>query len=132
MPMSLDPEKIAEHLPTIVDQVLPKHEIANSRRDPTLRHIGIVSDMTKAGEGGHYWLLAGGDVVLFASTQVPVAEREEWNRPFQKIMSSLQITRDDELLMGRVASDVLTQLPERLPEQGLEYKSNKIHGKDRV
>ena len=54
-----------------MQQALQKSEAEDLRRDPTLRHFGLVADMTKDGEGGHYWIVAGGDVVLFASSQVP-------------------------------------------------------------
>src|SRR5262249_34014455 len=50
----------------------------------------------------------------------------------QAIMASLQITRDDELVMRQVAGDVLTKLREKLPEQEFEFHENKIKGKDRV
>jgi hypothetical protein len=53
-----------------------KAEAKNIRPDPTLRHHGMVADMSQEGQGGHYWVVAGGDMVLFASSQVPVAERD--------------------------------------------------------
>jgi hypothetical protein len=45
-----------------------------------LRHYGVKADVRTEGEGGHYWLIAGGDVVLFASSQVPAAERTSGTR----------------------------------------------------
>jgi uncharacterized protein YtpQ (UPF0354 family) len=88
--------------------------------------------MLKEGEGGHYWIIAGGDVVLFASSQVPVAERDTWNPPFEKLMASLQITRDDELLMRQLANEVLEKLRKRHPEQEFEFDQKGIRGKDRM
>src|SRR5213076_2271362 len=58
--------------------------------------------------------------------------RDQWNPPFQAIMASLQITRDDELIMRQVANDVLARLRETLPDQEFEFADNKIKGKDRV
>src|SRR5207302_5551861 len=107
MPGSIDTDHFAEHMPRMMEQSLAKSDAANLRRDPTLRHHAMVADITKEGEGGYYWLVAGGDIVLFASTQVPAAERDVWNPMFQKVMESLRITRDNELLMRQVASDVL-------------------------
>src|SRR5262249_28437578 len=92
MPVSVDTEKLAEVLPDLMKDFLQHAEARDLRPDPTLRHYGLIADMTKEGEGGQYWILAGGDVVLFASSQVPVAERDAWNPYIHKVMASLQIT----------------------------------------
>ena len=76
MPMSIDSEKLEDDLPKVMEQALPKVEAVNMRRDTSLRHFGMMADITRDGEGGNYWILAGGDVVLLASTQVPAAERD--------------------------------------------------------
>ncbi len=102
------------------------------RRDPTLRHHGLVADISKDGQGGHYWILAGGNVVLFASSQVPAAERDTWNPPFQQVMASLQITRDDELVLRKLANDVMVLLREKHPEQEFEFEGNRIRGRGQV
>jgi hypothetical protein len=132
MPVSVDTEKLAEELPNLMQQGLQKSGATNLRKDPSLRHYGMIADMAKEGEGGHYWIVAAGDVVLFASSQVPVAERDVWNPPFQQLMASLQITRDDQLLHRQVANEVLAQLRDRYPEQDFAYDENKIRGKDQV
>src|SRR5438309_12123257 len=75
LPMSVDTARITEDLPRLMDQALEKSEAVNLRNDETLKHYGLIADMTKEGEGGNYWIVAGGDLVLFASTQVPSAER---------------------------------------------------------
>jgi hypothetical protein len=132
MPVSVDTDRLAEDLPRLIEHGLGKADAANLRPDPTLRHHGLVADVTKAGEGGNYWVVAGGDVVLFASSQVPAAERDEWNPPFQRVMASLQITRDDQLLQRRVANEVLAQLRERQPDEGFEFDGGQIRGKGQV
>jgi uncharacterized protein YtpQ (UPF0354 family) len=134
MPMSVDTEKLASELPNLMQKSLDKTDAANLRRDETLRHYGLIADMTKEGEGGHYWVLAAGDVVLFASTQVPAADRDAWNPMFQQVMSSLQVTRDDELLLRQVANEVLAQLRQQHPEQEFAFDEggDKIRGRDQV
>ena len=77
------------------------------RPDPSLRHYGVKADVHKEGEGGHYWLIAGGDVVLFASSQLPVAERDTWNPAFEQLMATLEITRDEELALRQLTNEVL-------------------------
>lgn len=132
MPMSVDTDRLPEDLPKLMEQALSKSEAKDLRRDPTLRHFGLTADIAKDGEGGHYWIVAGGDVVLFASSQVPVAERDIWNPPFQQLMASLQITRDDQLFMRKVANDVLAQLRERHPEQEFAFDADTIRGRNQV
>ncbi len=132
MPMSVDTERLAEDLPKLIDQLLGKTEAANPREDHTLRNHGWKADIVKDGEGGHYWIVVGGDVVLFASTQVPAAERDAWNPAFDRVMASLLITRDDELLMRRVANEVLKQLQERQPDQEFEFHEKGIRGKNQM
>src|SRR3954466_689375 len=117
LPMSVDTDRLQQDLPNLMKQALPQFEGENLRRDESLRHYGLIADMTKEGEGGHYWIVAGGDVVLFASTQVPVAERDVWNPPFEQLMASLRITRDDELLMRKLTNEVLEKLRKRYPDQ---------------
>jgi uncharacterized protein YtpQ (UPF0354 family) len=132
MPMSVDTDKLEKELPNIMQAALEKTEAANLRRDTSLRHFGLVADMKKEGQGGHYWMLTGGDTILFASTQVPTAERDEWNPIFLQMMASLQITREDELVFRKVANEVMAQLRLRLPDQDFQFEANKIRGKNRV
>jgi uncharacterized protein YtpQ (UPF0354 family) len=132
MPMSVDTDRLAEDLPKLMQQSMPQFEADNLRQDTSLHHYGLKADMRKEGEGGHYWIVTGGDVVLFASSQVPVAERDTWNPPFEKLMASLQITRDDALFLRKVANDVLHQLRERHPEQDFKFDEKGIRGQNRV
>src|SRR5262249_43455982 len=133
LPMSVDVDRLAEDLPGLMQQALDKSGGApHLRRDPTLRHYGLVADMTKDGEGGHYWIVAGGDVVLFASSQVPAAERDVWNPPFAQLMASLQITREAEAIQRKVANAVLAQLRERRPDEDFAFDADRIRGKGQV
>jgi uncharacterized protein YtpQ (UPF0354 family) len=132
MPMSVDTERLTEELPNIMRQSVEQFEAENVRQDPTLHHYGLKADMRKEGQGGHYWIVAGGDVVLFASSQVPEAERDVWNPPFEKLMASLRITRDDELLHRKLANDVMEQLRKQYPGQDFEFDEKGIRGQDRV
>jgi uncharacterized protein YtpQ (UPF0354 family) len=132
MPVSVDSDRLADELPKILSQVLPDGEGGDVRPDPTLRHTGVKADVQKEGEGGHYWLIAGGDVVLFASTQVPAAERDTWNPTFDHVMASLEITRDEELALRRLTDELLARLRERHPEQDFRVDEKGIRGRDRV
>jgi uncharacterized protein YtpQ (UPF0354 family) len=132
MPMSVDTDKLQQELPRLMQQAMQHGDGVDLRPDPSLRHFGLIADMTKEGEGGHYWIVAGGDLVLFASSQVPVAERDVWNPPFAKLMASLKITRDEQLFLRQVANEVLSTLKKRHPEEEFAYDNDKIRGKSRV
>jgi uncharacterized protein YtpQ (UPF0354 family) len=71
-------------------------------------------------------------VVLFASSQVPAAERDVWNPMFERLMASLHITRDDELFQVQLANEVLERLRQKYPEQEFEFDEKGIRGKNRV
>ena len=132
MPVSVDSDRMAVELPKILSQVLPHMQGANVRSDPSLRHYGVKADMHKEGEGGHYWLIAGGDVVLFASSQVPLSERHIWNPKFERVMATLEITRDEELALRQLTNEVLALLQERHPEQDFQPDEKGIRGQNRV
>src|SRR5437016_4278369 len=85
MPMSIDTERLEADLPKLFAQAINKSEGKNVRRDPALRHFGLKADNTEQAEGGHFWMIAGGDLVLFASSQVPATEREIWNPQFDDL-----------------------------------------------
>jgi uncharacterized protein YtpQ (UPF0354 family) len=132
MPVSVDTERLVDELPKILNQVLPHMEGRDVRRDTSLRHYGVKADVHKDGEGGHYWLIAGGDVVLFASSQLPATERDIWDPTFEKLMATLEITRDEELALRQLTNDVLVLLREQHPEQQFQLDEKGIRGQNRV
>ncbi len=130
MPYSIDTDRLRDDLPALFQKALSQTEAANVRPDSSLRHHALKADITRADQGGHYWIIAGGDMVLFASSQVPAAERDAWNAQFERLMCSVQITRDDELLLLQVADDVLQRLRAAHPDQDYQYDENSIRGRD--
>jgi uncharacterized protein YtpQ (UPF0354 family) len=132
MPMSIDTERLEQDLPKLMQEALPKFDVGELRRDESLRQFGLKADRQKEGEGGHYWIVTGGDVVLFISTQVPSAERESWNPLFEKLMASLEITRDDALVERRIANEVLAELRKRYPDQDFEFDEKGIRGRNHL
>jgi uncharacterized protein YtpQ (UPF0354 family) len=132
MPISVDSDRMAEELPKLLSMAIPQMEGGNIRSDPTLRHHAVKADVHKEGEGGHYWLIAGGDVVLFASSQIPAAERDVWNPTYDRVMATLEITRDEELVLRRLTNEVLALLRERHPEQDFRLDEKGIRGRNRI
>src|SRR5262249_45806627 len=54
------------------------------------------------------------------------------NPLYDQVMASLKITRDEALFLRRVASDVLLQLREKMPEQEFEFDEKGIRGKNQA
>lgn len=132
IPASLDTDRLNEELPRLFEESLAHSEAANIRRDPSLRHHCMKADMAGAGQAGHYWLVAGGDLVLFASSQVPAAEREPWTDRFDRLMKSLEITRERELLLQKVGNEVLELLQEKHPDEDYHWDDQSIRGRGQV
>lgn len=132
IPASVDADRFNEELPRMFEESLAQSESANIRRDTSLQHHCMKADMTGEGQGGHFWLIAGGDLVLFASSQVPVAERELWTGPFDRLMQSLEITRERELLLRRIGDDVLMLLQEKHPDEEYHWEEQAIRGRGHV
>src|SRR5438876_6522992 len=57
LPMSVDTDKLAQDLPKLMEQSLEKTQAKNLRQDTTLKHYGLMADMTKEGQEGHYWIV---------------------------------------------------------------------------
>jgi hypothetical protein len=68
LPFSLDTDRLSTDLHRVFKQALGKSAAANVRADATLRHQALKADITEPGEAGNFWIIAGGDLVLFAST----------------------------------------------------------------
>ena len=132
MPYMLDTEQLVKELPVMFAEALKRSPATNLRKDNSLRHHGMKADTVEPGQGGHYWLIVGGDLVLFASSQVPTDEREIWNPEFDRLMASLQITRDDELMMIQAANEVLDRLQELRPDQDYQWDEDQIRGRNHI
>ena len=111
---------------------MPQMDAGEFERDSTMKQFAMKAKIKKENEGGYYWLVAAGDVVLFASTQVPEAETETWNPPFQRVMSSLLVTRDQELFYRKLSDEVLERLRKKDPDEEFELDEKGIRGKHQL
>ena len=71
-------------------------------------------------------------MVLFASSELPAAERDIWNPAFDRVLASLEITRDEELALRQLTNEVLALLRERHPGQDFQHDEKGIRGRNRV
>lgn len=129
MPAQIDTDRLRDDLPKLFQQALDQTDAANLRKDDSLQHFGLRADCVAEEERGHYWIVAGGDLVLFASSQVPVAERETWNPLFEGVMSSLRITREEAHSRVKLAIEFCQALREAYPDQEYALDENGIRGK---
>jgi uncharacterized protein YtpQ (UPF0354 family) len=139
LPVSVDTEHVEMRAGVLemMGHVAGRESISNIREDSTLGHFGFKGDATRSGDAGRYWLVLGGDLVLFASTQVPETARPEYEGPFDRVMASLRIHRDDALRRIQLTNELLRRLHERYPDQEYRYDESSpepyaIRGKDRV
>lgn len=132
MPVRIDTTRIVDDLPKLMQQSMGETGAINIRKDDTLRHYGLIADINKEDDGGNCWLIAGGDLILLITTQMPPAECNEWNPAFYKMMASLQITRDNELAARQIANEVLERLQDKHPDQEFKFDGNNIKGKNQV
>ncbi|HEY2384619.1 MAG TPA: DUF1444 family protein [Terriglobia bacterium] len=129
LPLSINTERIERDLPGIFASAIGEGEAANVRRDRSLRHLGFKADGTSE-ETANFWIITGGDLVLFASSQAPENEREIWNPQFERLMSSLEIMRERELLLRKTDDDLLQRLRRLHPEQDYHFDDARIRGRD--
>ena len=132
LPARLDTAVLGSHLRELFAQVLGGGHWGEVREDPSLRSPGLKADSVSSDNAGHAWLIAGGDVVLFASSQVPAAERDAWTGPFDRLMASLEITRDAGLFGLRVTQALLARLRERFPGREYAHDEGRIRAGDVV
>ena len=132
LPAHVDTDQLAKHLPEMMQQSLGSSEAGEVRPDPTIAHHALRAEMLAEGQGGYYWIVAGGDVVLFASSQVPRGERDVWNPAFDALMASLRITREVELLLRRAATEVVEGLRRHYPDEEFQVDDREIRWQGRV
>jgi uncharacterized protein YtpQ (UPF0354 family) len=130
LPLRADTETLQADLGRLFAEALEESAWTHLHQDPSLRHFGLKADCTAPDNGGHYWLVAGGDVVLFASSQVPRAEQEQWRQPLDRVMGSLEITRGDELFALKVTNALLARLQARFPGRDFVRETGRIRSED--
>ncbi len=118
LPIRADTEALRANLREIFEQAVGGAQVAHIREDLSLRHFALKGDSTAPEQGGHFWLVAGGDILLLASTQFPPGEHEAWVGPFDRLMASLHIARQDELFALRVTNALLERLRRQFPAHG--------------
>jgi uncharacterized protein YtpQ (UPF0354 family) len=126
LPANFDTDELGEKMMQFfTDSLSELGHAANFREERAMYHQTVKADNVKEGEAGHFWMIAGGDLVLYAHSQVPAGEKEIWGPPIDRILNSLRITREKEHSRHKLLVEVLTRLREKHPER--DYKLDE-HG----
>lgn len=132
LPFRLDTSELVNALPRMFSDSLGHGSAINVRRDPSLKPHGFKADVAQVGQAGHHWIAVEGDVVLLATSTVPVAEAPNWGAQFDAVMRTLEVTRDDELAHHQLCVDLLTLLHVRFPDRHYQVDVDGIRGDGHV
>ena len=127
-PMSIDT--------TIIEQSGQWEEIAtamfaqvnstNVRTDPTIIYSNFTADRPETDEAGQRWFVLCADLILGISTGCSVKLKETYGPFFERMLSSLRVRREDELLATRIMTRVHRALVTQLPNSKVVVKGLKI------
>ncbi len=131
LPIRVESDQLGYGLREILHQAIGS-SVAEIREDDSLRHMALTAASLEEENGGSFWLIAGGDLVLLASTKFPSGERHPWEACFARVMATLQITRDAETTELRVRRKLLERLRRQFPDAGFEIEGDRIGSGEQV
>jgi uncharacterized protein YtpQ (UPF0354 family) len=132
-PLPIDTEVIAKSgmLEQFAVAMFAKVQSTNVRTDPTIIYSNYKADRPEEDQAGHRWFVLSADLFLGISTSCSVDQKETYSPLFERMLSSLRIYRDDELLatrvMSRVRSALVAAMPDaKIQENGLTITTEKF------
>ena len=125
LPIRVESDQVGYGLREILHQAMGS-STAEIREDDSLRHMALTAASPEEENGGSFWLIAGGDLILLASTKFPSSERHPWKDCFARVMATSQITRDAETTELRVRRKLLERLRRQFPDAGFEIEGDRI------
>ncbi len=133
VPLPIDTEIIEKsgQFEQVAAAMFAKVDSVNVRNDPTIIYSNYTADRPEGEQAGQRWLVLASDLVLGISTNCPVEKRENYAPLFERMLSSLRISRDDELLATRILTRVHRAIADALPDakvqiNGLIIKTDKF------
>jgi hypothetical protein len=72
------------------------------------------------------WLIAAGDMVLFASTQFPESERPAWEDVFARVLGSLEVFQSEDPVALALKRKLLARLREQFPAEDFQIEGEYI------
>ena len=108
----------------------------NVRNDPTIIYSNYTADrpsyeQAAQGQAGQRWFVLAADLMLGVSTTCSVENKETFGPLFERMLSSLRINRDEELLATRIIQRICKAIVAALPDtkiqvRGLTIKTDKF------
>jgi uncharacterized protein YtpQ (UPF0354 family) len=133
VPLPIDTEQIVNTgcFKELAAAMFDKVNSTNVRSDPTILYSNYTADRPEEDLAGQRWFVLADDLILGISTSCPVEHRETYIPLFERMLSSLRINRDDELLASRIVNRIHRAMTAALPEtkietDGLTIKMDKI------
>ena len=101
------------------------------RNDPTILYSNYTADRPEKDQAGQRWFVLAADLMLGISTSCSVERKETYLPLFERMLSSLRINRDDELMASRVITRIHNAIAAALPNakveiNGLTIKTDKF------
>jgi uncharacterized protein YtpQ (UPF0354 family) len=110
----------------IVTALFARIESTNVRYDPAIIYRNFKADRPEADQAGQRWFVLSADLVLGISSSCTVEEKETYYPIFERMLSTLRILRDEELLASRILSRAFQVLSAQLPQSKIEIEGLKI------
>ena len=127
-PLSLDTALIEqsgkwEELATIM---FAKVQSTNVRADPTIIYSNFKADRPEPDQAGQRWFVLGADLILGISSNCSIDQKETYSPFFERMLSSLRVRREDELLATRLITRIQKALADQLPNSKVQVKGLNI------
>jgi hypothetical protein len=127
-PLSLDTALIEqsgkwEELATIM---FAKVQSTNVRADPTIIYSNFKADRPEPDQAGQRWFVLGADLILGISSNCSIDQKETYSPFFERMLSSLRVRREDELLATRIITRIQKALADQLPNSKVQVKGLNI------
>ncbi len=103
-----------------------KVDSTNVRTDPTIIYNNFTADRPEPEQAGQRWYVLGADLILGISSSCSIDQKETYLPLFERMLSSLRVCREDELLATRIIKRIQNALVAQLPNRTIEVKGLKV------
>jgi uncharacterized protein YtpQ (UPF0354 family) len=133
VPLPIDTEQIEKTgcFKELAAAMFAKVDSTHVRNDPTIIYSNYTADRPEQDQAGQRWFVLAADLILGISTSCSVTKKETYIPLFERMLSSLRINRDDELLAIRIITRIRDAMVAALPDanvqiDGLTIKTDKF------
>jgi len=92
----------------------------NVQEDPNIIYDNFMADRSEENVVGNRWFVICSDLMLGISSSCPPDRLETYQPLFERMLSSLRIYRDDELMATRVMARIQETVSEKFPDKKLK------------